>query len=115
MTTRHRRHPDEVTRDRLTAKLRKKEEIAADWKGGWEHAEAECERVRRALADLGMAPLPGLEPEPAQDRPQDDQGKASVPNAVVVLLPPSTCPWVPDGPPHQHRQGVGDDVECVTP
>ena len=122
-TPRRRRNRDEQIRDLLEAKLTKQEASAADWKAGWEHEEWKCERTRRALAELGMEPLPGFEaPDPAQDRPQADQGVAPESAAVSVgmaslakamadkepLLPPTPCPW--DSRPHPHNQ-AGD---CVT-
>ena len=142
MTQRHRRNPDEVTRDRLMTKLRKQEsELAglehatADIEALWQKTKEEAEQTRRALRELGMAPPPGFEVIPVpgvidptpenlaavgihripDETPAPAQDRPPDDQPVGPLLPPSTYPWEPDSPPHPHRQLSDGTLEEVTP
>ena len=65
MIQRHRRNPDEVTRDRLRAKLAKQNDEVVYWKNGLEARLRRVEQTLKALDILGMTPPPGFDPPEA--------------------------------------------------
>ncbi len=124
MTQRHRRNPDQVTRDRLEAKLRGQKRVVAEIRAALEHSEGDVARTEEMLRLLGTTPLPGFEQvlqPPDQEPKLAGLGKPQIVSKCPgppagPPLPPATCPWHPGGPPHQHRQisdGIGECLQCV--
>ena len=107
---RRRRSSEEQSADILRLKLARLMRVTAKRKAAYESAQEAEAKVQQVITLLDQLPLPGMEPEPAQDVPQDD-GTATIAPAAEAAR---RAVRVEGKCPHGFLAGWCSKPECQT-